>query len=62
MNRYRCDACGCYLDPGEGRLCDECRDRERVRAERARRMQTFMHLDGQQYQLDLNGGKAHGLI
>ena len=24
MNRYRCDECGCYLDPGEGRLCEEC--------------------------------------
>lgn len=20
---YRCDSCGCYLDPGEGRQCDE---------------------------------------
>ncbi len=34
-NRYRCDECGCYLDPGEGRLCDECRDRERIRARHA---------------------------
>ena len=24
MNRYRCSECGCYLDPGEGRLCEEC--------------------------------------
>lgn len=26
MNRYRCEECGCYLDPGEGRLCEECRE------------------------------------
>lgn len=25
---YRCDICGCYLDPGEGRTCDECQQRE----------------------------------
>lgn len=28
---YRCDACGYYLDPGEGLLCDECREKTRVR-------------------------------
>lgn len=28
---YRCDACGCYLDPGEGLLCDECREKTRAR-------------------------------
>lgn len=22
---YYCRRCGCRLDPGEGRLCDECR-------------------------------------
>lgn len=21
---YRCSVCGCYLDPGEGRICEEC--------------------------------------
>ncbi len=21
---YRCLVCGCYLDPGEGRICEEC--------------------------------------
>lgn len=25
MNRYRCEECGCRLDAGEGRLCEECR-------------------------------------
>ncbi len=28
MWNYRCDNCGCYLDPGEGRLCDDCREKE----------------------------------
>lgn len=32
---YRCDACGCYLDPGEGLLCDECREKTRLRIKRA---------------------------
>lgn len=62
MNRYRCDLCGCYLDPGEGRMCDECRSREKARAERSRRMQSFMHLDGQQYQFEMNGGQTNELI
>lgn len=30
-HQYRCDSCGCYLDPGEGLLCDECLDRVRSR-------------------------------
>ena len=21
---HRCDKCGCPLDPGEGRMCDDC--------------------------------------
>ncbi len=27
MYDYRCDICGCRLDPGEGRACDECREK-----------------------------------
>lgn len=23
---YRCDVCGCCLDPNEGSFCDECRE------------------------------------
>lgn len=26
-HRYRCDSCGCYLDPGEGLLCDDCSEK-----------------------------------
>lgn len=28
MDNYRCDVCGCYLDPGEWDRCDECRKEE----------------------------------
>ena len=32
MSYYRkCEDCGCTLDPGEGRICDECA--EKMRAE-----------------------------
>ena len=24
MYEYRCEVCGCYLDPGEGRICEDC--------------------------------------
>ena len=34
---YRCDSCGCYLDPGEGLLCDECRRLTRMRIKQADR-------------------------
>lgn len=23
-NDYLCDICGCYMDPGKDRFCDEC--------------------------------------
>lgn len=23
---YRCTVCGCYLDPGEGRICEDCQN------------------------------------
>lgn len=28
MNNYRCDICGCYLDPGERRMCEDCQRTE----------------------------------
>lgn len=27
MKNYECRICGCTLDPGEGYLCDECREK-----------------------------------
>lgn len=30
MSYYRkCEDCGCTLDPGEGRICDECAEKMR---------------------------------
>ena len=23
--KYKCKVCGCYLDPGEGWICEDCR-------------------------------------
>ncbi|MCI5874197.1 MAG: hypothetical protein PUJ55_06030 [Clostridiales bacterium] len=25
---YQCEDCGCTLDPGEGKLCDECLEKK----------------------------------
>lgn len=30
---YRCRICGCYLDPGEGRICSDCLEAERGKRE-----------------------------
>lgn len=54
MNRYRCDTCGCYLDPGEGRTCDECQRQERERSSRARIAQTVIMSDAPQYEFDFD--------
>ena len=53
-NSYRCDACGCYLDPGEGLLCDECREKTRFRI---KKMDTYNEMvaesKGGQYEMRL---------
>lgn len=52
--QYRCDECGCYLDPAEYRLCDECREKIRSRRQVARRVQEAVRLsDAGQYQMKL---------
>ena len=28
MMRYICKGCGCYVDPGEWPLCDDCREKQ----------------------------------
>lgn len=36
MSYYRkCADCGCTLDPGEGRICDECAEKSRQKTERS---------------------------
>lgn len=47
--RYQCDQCGCYLDPGEGRTCDECQRK----AEQRHRITERIRLNGQQYEMNM---------
>lgn len=54
MRNYRCDVCGCYLDPGEGLLCDECRQLLREREHMAARMkEAVRESDGGQIEMKL---------
>jgi hypothetical protein len=41
---YLCDMCGCFLDPGEGRMCEECREKVKMRASRVKQMQEAVRL------------------
>lgn len=45
MHSYRCDSCGCYLDPGEGLLCDECRERMHEKVQQSERMRRFLNTE-----------------
>lgn len=53
-NWYKCDSCGCYLDPNEGLLCDECRKLMTRRIQRSNDFASalFENADGQ-YQMKL---------
>lgn len=31
QHKYICELCKCNLDPGEGRMCEECREKEAAR-------------------------------
>lgn len=59
-HQYRCDVCSCYLDPGEGRICDECAEKSRRLNKVHRNMETALH-EGKsgQYELTMAGGKDH---
>lgn len=37
-NSYRCDVCGCYLDPGEGRVCDDCMEKSVYSVQQAKQL------------------------
>ena len=53
-HQYRCDSCGCYLDPGEGLLCDECSDRVRSRIKKMDNYNlAFREAQDGQYQMKL---------
>lgn len=57
-NRYRCDSCNCYLDPGEGLLCDECRQETRRRINKMRIWDNLvMESNEGQYQMKFQEAK-----
>lgn len=52
--RYRCDECSCYLDPDEGRLCDECQEKMRKRLRAVERQRDAVReADSGQYKMIL---------
>lgn len=56
MNRYRCDECGCYLDPGEGRLCEECLGLKKSRALRMKQsLVIFQETESGQMKMRVQG-------
>lgn len=50
---YRCDSCGCYLDPGEGLLCDECRERMHKRVQQSKRIKRFLSSEEPQIKMNM---------
>lgn len=42
MYGYRCDECGCYLDPAEGRICDECAAKRSRKSMAKRRLESLV--------------------
>lgn len=63
MNWYRCDICGCYLDPGEGLTCDEClrkQEKKRIETSRHNRSESPIEEDCRQYVL--TGGYEYDIV
>lgn len=53
MHSYRCDSCGCYLDPGEGLLCDECRERMYERVQQSEKIRRFLDMEEPQIKMNM---------
>lgn len=53
MWKYRCEVCNCFLDPGEGRVCEECREKKKIQP----RVRLNLERDGQ-YRIDLKAAYA----
>lgn len=52
---YRCDMCGCYLDPGEGRICEECREKSKRRKREKQELFGFIkNISKEQYEEWIN--------
>lgn len=41
--KYTCGVCGCYLDPGEGRICDECQNKNTAQDKRADKFKKMLY-------------------
>ena len=54
MYYRQCRICGCSLDPGEGSICEECRDEQYMTEKRAEAARCIT-LDAE-YRTDGNGG------
>jgi len=52
-NNYRCDACGCYLDPGEGWMCDECLAEQQKKVRSSRSLYGLIRLHEGQYEINM---------
>lgn len=50
---YRCDSCGCYLDPGEGLLCDECRVRMHKKVQQSEKIRRFLDMEESQIKMNM---------
>ena len=53
MNWHKCDVCGCYLDPGEGFLCDECREEIHRRSKEKERINRILFFEIDQLKMRL---------
>lgn len=53
MYQYKCDSCGCYLDPGEGQTCEECQMQAETRRRTKDRINEAVRLNGQQYEMNM---------
>lgn len=53
MHSYRCDSCGCYLDPGEGLLCDECWERMHEKVQQSEKIRRFLNTEEPQIKMNM---------
>lgn len=44
----QCECCGCTLDPGEGRFCEDCLEEMKVEAEEHRREDDGHRISGRE--------------
>lgn len=53
MHSYRCDSCGCYLEPLEGLLCEECRQRMHERVQQSEKIRRFLNTEEPQIKMNM---------